>query len=288
MRKIWHSNPVFIFLSLAFLLSWPLLVYGFGWFGRKEDILVRYLFSCSGMLMISLAAFLTRAFWERKSFHDVGWKPGHHRWYFVIFLLCAFLWLGPPAFALLFGNLSWNRNISREELIVVFLSLGGLSLLAGFGEEFGWRGYLIPRWLSEPRYARLTLLAIGVIWGAWHCAIAIGPLLKSALSDSFSWTTAIFLFLLSSIQIIGASIVLSFIFGAIWLKTRSIFLCAFLHGYWIGIRDAASLLVSYPPDFRSVTLLTVLAAWLFSYQWLKRYECSHIINPVNISRNGIR
>jgi len=217
MRKNRCSNPVLIFLLLAFLLSWPFLLYGFGWFGRKEDILMRYLFSSSGMLMISLAAFLTRAIWERKDFHDVGWKPGHLRWYFAIFLLCAFLWLGPPVIALLVGNLSWNQNITSDELIVVILSLGGLCLLAGFGEEFGWRGYLIPRWLSEPRYARLTLLAIGVIWGAWHCAIVIGPLLRSAISDTVSWSTAIFPFLLSSIQIIGASIVPSLIFGAIWI-----------------------------------------------------------------------
>ena len=78
--------------------------------------------------------------------------------------------------------------------------------------------------------------------------------------------------LLSCVQLIGTSIALSFIFGVVWLKSRSIFLSSFLHGYWIGIRDAASLLLSYPPAFRLITLVIVFAAWLMAYRWLERYE----------------
>ncbi len=42
-----------------------------------------------------------------------------------------------------------------------------------FGEEFGWRGYLLPKLM--PLGGRKAMLLIGVIWGVWHWpVIAMG------------------------------------------------------------------------------------------------------------------
>ena len=38
-----------------------------------------------------------------------------------------------------------------------------------FGEEFGWRGYLLPKLL--PLGERQAILLVGVIWGVWHWPI---------------------------------------------------------------------------------------------------------------------
>ena len=38
--------------------------------------------------------------------------------------------------------------------------------LATFGEEFGWRGYLLPKLM--PLGGRKAMLLIGFIWGVWH------------------------------------------------------------------------------------------------------------------------
>ncbi len=268
------SRTVWIFLGLVFLLSWPFLVYGFGWFTASEDVLRRYLLSCTGMLMVALAAFVTRAFVERRGFRDVGWNLGHCRWYLVALLFCALLWLGPALAALPFGRLEWNHNLRQDELLLVILSLGGASLLAGFGEEFGWRGYLLPRLLPDRKMARLAVVVIGIVWGIWHCAIAIGPLVRAALAGAAGWPAMLGPTLVSCVQMIGTSIALSFIFGAVWLKSKSIFLASFLHGYWIGLRDAAAHLFSYPPAFRLVTLVVVLAAWFVANRWLEAYERS--------------
>lgn len=265
------KSPVWIFLLLVFVLSWPLLIYGFGWFASEEDVLQRYVFSCLGMLMVAFSAFIVRGFFERRGFRDVGWNLGHCRWYLVALLFCALLWLGPALAALPFGRLEWNHNLRQDELLLVILSLGGASLLAGFGEEFGWRGYLLPRLLHDRQMARLVVVAIGLVWGLWHCAIAIGPLLKAALAGVAGWPM-LGQALVSCAQMIGTSIALSFIFGAVWLKSKSIFLASFLHGCWIGIRDAASHLFSYPPAFRLVTLAAILVAWFMAYRWLEGYQ----------------
>jgi len=272
MRLNRFSHPRRIFLTLVFGLSWPFLIYGFGWFGSEEDILKRYLFSCIGMLMVALSAFIMRAFLEGEGFHDVGWNLGQIRCYLAILLLFAFLWLGHPLAALLFGKLSWNQNISRDEIIVVILSLGGFSLLAGFGEEFGWRGYLIPRWLSEPKYSRGVLIMIGLVWGVWHCAVAVGPFFKAIVEGAPGWVSQIWPMLLQSLQAVATSVALSFIFGAVWLKSRSIFLSAFFHGYWIGIRDSTAVLFYYPVVFRLITMVIVVVVWLIANRWLQEFE----------------
>jgi membrane protease YdiL (CAAX protease family) len=266
------THPIRTFLLLVFVLSWPFLLYGFGWLRSEEAILKRYLFSCCGMLMVSLSTFITRAFVERKCFDDAGWNLGHIGWYLVALLYCAFLWLVPPLAALLFGMLSWNQSISRDEMTVIILSLGGLSLLAGFGEEFGWRGYLIPRLLTERTHSRAILVLVGLIWGMWHCAVDIGPLFRVIITGEADWVSQLVLTLAYCVQAIAVSVALSIIFGALWLKARSIFLSSFFHGYWIGIRDSASLMFSYPGIFRLATLVAVLAAWFVAHRWLERFE----------------
>lgn len=271
-RENSSGSPVWVFLVFVFTLSWPVLIYGFGWFDSIEDALKRYIFSCMGMLMVAFSAFITRAFVERQGFKDVGWNPGHYKWYLAVLLFCVLLWLAPPLAALPFGKLEWNHNLSRDELIIVILSLGGFSLLAGFGEEFGWRGYLLPRLLSDRRMAHGVLLIVGFVWGIWHCAIAVGPLLKAGLEGTPAWLSMVGPALVSCAQMVGSSIALSLIFGAVWLKSKSIFLSSFLHGCWLGIRDASLHLFSYPSAFRLITLIIVLAAWLMAYRWLRKYE----------------
>jgi membrane protease YdiL (CAAX protease family) len=41
-----------------------------------------------------------------------------------------------------------------------------LGLLMGFGEEYGWRGYLQSELIKIGK--RRGVLLLGLIWGAWH------------------------------------------------------------------------------------------------------------------------
>ena len=267
-------KPVWIFLGLTFSLSWPFLIYGFGWFSVEQGPLGRYLFSSAGMLMVSLSAFLTRAVVERKGFADVGWNKPSARMLLGVLAFNGALWLLP---ALVFGQLEWNLHLTSQEWAVVALSLGGLSLLAGFGEEFGWRGYLLPRLLTEPRLVRGVLLLVGVIWGIWHCAVALGPLLKASLEGGRSLAPIAGTTVVQSPEMLGSSIALSVIFGAVWLRTRSILLCSFFHATWLAIRDAAAHLLRYPPAFRGITVALVLIAWLAADRWLRDYERHQVV-----------
>lgn len=62
--------------------------------------------------------------------------------------------------ALLIGPIRWPEPALLGMALV-------WPLLAGLGEEIGWRGFLLPR--LERRYGLLpAAMLIGVIWGFWH------------------------------------------------------------------------------------------------------------------------
>lgn len=55
--------------------------------------------------------------------------------------------------------------------IAVGVSLGPLlNIATTFGEEWGWRGYLMPK-LAKRMHITPTLLISGLIWGLWHAPI---------------------------------------------------------------------------------------------------------------------
>ncbi len=67
------KSAVWIFLVLGFALSWPFLIYGFGWLPAREDTLRRYVFSCTGMLLQFYSSTLQHCAWLRSS---SSWLPG--------------------------------------------------------------------------------------------------------------------------------------------------------------------------------------------------------------------
>lgn len=70
-----------------------------------------------------------------------------------------------------------EEQIRMQQMIslVVAVFLGPiLNAVSCFGEEWGWRGYLLPK-MKEKLPMPLVLLVCGIIWGLWHAPLtAIG------------------------------------------------------------------------------------------------------------------
>ena len=64
---------------------------------------------------------------------------------------------------LLAGLQPWQMMLAGTLLGML---LAPVNLLATFGEEFGWRAYLLPKLLPLGR--QKALLLMGLIWGVWH------------------------------------------------------------------------------------------------------------------------
>ena len=64
------------------------------------------------------------------------------------------------------------RAMLLAQLPFAVLIAPALNIFTTFGEEWGWRGYLVPKMATHTRIVP-TLLVTGVIWGLWHAPLTI-------------------------------------------------------------------------------------------------------------------
>src|SRR5512138_1903946 len=93
------------------------------------------------------------------------WRVGLQWWavalFFAVIPSVAALYL----FSLLGGPpVDWSGLPPLYTLLPMFILY---IIAAGIGEEFGWRGFLLPR-LQTRHNALVSSLIIGVMWAIWH------------------------------------------------------------------------------------------------------------------------
>jgi membrane protease YdiL (CAAX protease family) len=59
-----------------------------------------------------------------------------------------------------------------QQIILGFVISPFVNIITCFGEEWGWRGYLLPKMLKKFPVVP-TLLITGVIWGLWHAPLTV-------------------------------------------------------------------------------------------------------------------
>lgn len=64
-----------------------------------------------------------------------------------------------------------RQEVLAQVIMGIFLSPFA-NLLNCFGEEWGWRGYLLPKMMKQFKIVPALLLS-GVIWGVWHMPLII-------------------------------------------------------------------------------------------------------------------
>lgn len=160
------------------------------------------------------------------------WRVGLRWWAFAL-LYGIVMSVGALYLFDLFGGppVDWS---GLPPLYTVVPSFIILTVFAGIGEEFGWRGFLLPR--LQTRYnALFSSLIVGVAWAIWHIPMffiegtsqyelqQLGGLLPAVLGYSL-------LVIVNSIQ-----------FAWVFNNTRgSVLLAAVLHGAsnaWSGYLD---------------------------------------------------
>ena len=128
----------------------------------------------------------------------------------------------------------------------------------GFGEELGWRGYLLPKLMPLGK-ARATLIG-GVIWGLWHAPLIL---------IGFNYPGYP---LLGVIWMCGLTTALSLYINEMTLRNRSSVLAGWIHGAFNGQAYGIWRLL-FPdvnPLLGGLTGLVGIAVWTALGLWTMR------------------
>lgn len=218
-----------IYLLIVFALTWPFQIAFVLW---GDTQLLSYMLSSASMIMVTVGTFIAGRYVFRDGFAGAGWSLGKPLHYLVVIGLAAVIWVLPTLAGLLLGSYSWPAGLVVSQVVFVLLLRFLGTLIPAFGEEFGWRGYLLPR-LARSHAPRNAVLIQGVIWWAWHLPAIVGIGLAAGGSGS---ELAIVLAVVLLITFIP-SVMHAVIYSYIWAKSRSLAVASVYHAAYDEIRD---------------------------------------------------
>lgn len=178
---------IIIFCVLAYLpiyIITPLMnmYYGELMFMSENTAVGIYLFGALGMFAPAAANLLTRLITKEgmeNSLLALNFKGNGRYFAASVLAVMAELLIGAVLFYAFFLNgMSLSEAFPPEALgdkAASFLSQVSYSIVVffpAFGEEWGWRGYLMPK-LTQVMSKPAAIITGGVIWGLWHAPLTI-------------------------------------------------------------------------------------------------------------------
>jgi membrane protease YdiL (CAAX protease family) len=181
------------FIVITCFVSWTIAGVAILLGMREAKGLGYTIFSAAYMLLPAICAIILQKIHKEKPFRNLNISFRFNKWFVwagLVPVVFAFMALG---ISLLFPNVAFSANyegllsilsaedaaIAAEQLSrfppVVFLLLTLLQALIagytinaffGFGEELGWRGYLLKA-LQDKKLLPVSLIT-GIVWGLWH------------------------------------------------------------------------------------------------------------------------
>ena len=194
---------ILIYILVTFGLTWAyclLVVYPVANGESLSGVpaLATQLLVAAAMFFPAIGVLLTRLI-TKEGFRNAWLKPnlkGNLKYYLLI-------WFGPGILTLLGAGLYFlvfpkNLDLTFSYFVATLESAGApmeelpipigllmlvqcmqalflapaLNFVTSFGEEWGWRGYLLPK-MSERFSTVPTLLITGIIWGLWHAPLTV-------------------------------------------------------------------------------------------------------------------
>jgi membrane protease YdiL (CAAX protease family) len=262
------TRRIGIFLGFTFSIAWitGLVIYLNGGLANSPQIapgvpLALILMASVYMWAPALGNILTRLL-TREGWKEMGLRPNIKKgWCFWLagwFLPVVMTLTGSVLFFVIFPqffdpSLStlkqlWARSpsvspLSPWVLAILQLVQGVLiapiiNSIATFGEEFGWRAYLLPKLM--PLGGRKAMLLIGVIWGIWHWPVIFMGYEYGLRYPGYPWVGALLF--------IWVTFGLGIFLGWLTIRGRSIWPAVIGHAAINGVGGVAALVMTGQPN----------------------------------------
>ncbi|MGN9839629.1 CPBP family intramembrane glutamic endopeptidase [Nonomuraea sp. H19] len=272
------KRPLLIFIVLAFGLSWAAVLpiwFDGGLSSPMMSGLATLMMFTPAVGVLGVWALSRTPFkeWARRTGLTLGERKGRTgamvlaAWFGTPFLV--FLAMGVSAavglVSLDLGRLSLLRSALQGRGMDVPADLGSVAVLQiavgilvgpvlnaipALGEEWGWRGWLVPRLVSTNGVLTGLLLS-GAVWGLWHAPLT---LLGYNYPRLGSWAALFF---------IGFCVLAGVVLGWLRLRTGSVWPAVVAHGSLNAVAPAAMLLgdAAAPPN-EVLVGVTGLVGWV--------------------------
>ena len=250
-RRIW------LFLIITFVMSYAWTI-GLIWPRTlgvdlltlpQEELVINTSLTAVLMFFPALGVLITRLI-TREGFKDSMLRlnlKGNVRYFLVgwfgpmvltIFGAVLYYAIYPSEFTLAtLKTMMATQPMPPVAVIVVMLFSPWLNLIPCLGEEWGWRGYLLPKVAARMKFLPMVLLT-GFIWGIWHAPIIVTGHNYGVGYPGYPWAGvgAMCLFC-----IVGGTLL-----SYITLKTNSCWPAVLAHGALNGTASIGALFLADP------------------------------------------
>jgi uncharacterized protein len=251
MRNLPKPFSLRTYLLIVVSISWPFQIAYVLW---ADTPFMRYALSSLPMMMVAVATYIAGRYVFRDGFSKAGWSWGKSKHYLAVFSIAIFVWVIPTILELVLGMRSISREVIVPDILGNFLLRFIGTLIPAFGEEFGWRGYMLPH-LAKRYSLRAALLLHALIWWAWHLPVLVGMGMTEKLADHAGISIAMML----AVSLIP-SMMHAIVFAYIWTVTQSLAVVTVYHAAFDEIRDEIEGSIGFGPlvDIWQMLTLTIL------------------------------
>jgi membrane protease YdiL (CAAX protease family) len=248
-----YQNPVIVYFTLTFMISWGAVVLVAGPGGIPPSDLDQAVSlgmvlllgpSTASLLMISL--ILGNVGFRDLRCRLVKWRVNLH-WYLIALLTAPLLSL--VVLLLLFSVVSTEFTprifTSNDKISLLKLGIMG-GIIVAFLEELGWTGFALPKMKQQQKNDVFrTGLILGFIWGAWHFIL---------FWESNTFSGQIFPFLLLVVRLFSWLPAYRILMVWVYSRTESLLVTILMHMSLVWTMTIID------PELSSWTLLSFILA----------------------------
>jgi membrane protease YdiL (CAAX protease family) len=147
-------------------------------------------------------------------------------------------------------------------MLVSFITSFAITLVPAFGEEFSWRGYLLPR-LLERFTTRTALLVHGFVTWLWHLPFIV------TMGFELGEDPAISVPLVLAVSLIP-TVLHAVVFAYLWSISGSLLVVTVYHSAFDEVRDTLQESVGFgtlAENWQAVVLTTLGGLLLWKVPW---------------------